>query len=100
VQSLGLLDDDEKRSATPSFNSSSAKLLKAKKKGRLITLGNDSWHMVQHLMLGIRQAVGEATHTVTKELKSKDFEEQVDFKLVKYVINEKGKKRALMLINN
>lgn len=66
---------------------------KKRAKGRMITLGNESWHMVQHLMLGIRQAVGEATYSLEKEeLKPKDFEEQVDFKLVKYVGKRKKRK--------
>jgi hypothetical protein len=37
--------------------------------------------------------VGEATHSMEKELKPKDFEEQVDFKLMKYVIEEEKEKK-------
>lgn len=76
VQSLGLLEDEAPTQLTH--------CRKPKRKGKLITLGNENWYMVQHLMLGIRQGVGEATHSLEKELKTKDFEEQVDFRLTKY----------------
>jgi len=73
VQSMGLLSDEEKKGGG---------LLRMHY--RHISLGSESWDMCQHLMLGIRKAVGEATALgeAERELKPKDFEYQVDIKML------------------
>ncbi|EGC32690.1 hypothetical protein DICPUDRAFT_37984 [Dictyostelium purpureum] len=48
--------------------------------GKDITIGHESWDLIQFIMIGIRRAVGEAIALPNRALKPKDFELIVEFK--------------------
>ncbi|KAL6076828.1 Phosphatidylinositol 4-phosphate 5-kinase 1 [Balamuthia mandrillaris] len=51
------------------------------KKGLSITFGHKEWILVQNMMMGIRRSVGETSALPSREIRPKDHDLQVEYKL-------------------